>query len=267
MNSLPLSHKTALVTGASSGIGVSLARELASRGANVILTARREESLRAVAAQIEADFGVSARAQPADLGDPAARTALYERLAGEGVQVDVLVNNAGFGLYGAFADLPWERLSAMLELDIAALTHLTHLFLGDMRSRRSGYILLVASIGAYQPSPLYAAYSAAKAYVLSLGGALHYELRGTGVGITVLSPGVTATGFFEAAGQGQSLSLYQRLTMMKSGDVARIGVDALLRKRASVVPGALNAFLAFGTRLIPRQMQAAVAGRLIRQPE
>ena len=168
--------------------------------------------------------------------------------------MDVLINNAGFGLYGAFLEIPWERERAMLELDIVTLTHLTKLFVKDMVERRFGYVLLVASIGAYQPSPTYATYSAAKSYVLFFGEALHYELRKTGVNVTVVSPGVTKTEFLDVA--GQQPSLYQRTMMMASPDVTRIAVDALLKGKASVVPGYKNAALAQSTRLMPRQLAA-----------
>jgi len=257
MNKDVIQNKTALVTGASGGLGADFARELAARGANLVLVARREDELRRVAAGLESEFGVSVLVMPADLTNPAAPDELYRQLHEQGVQVDLLVNNAGFGIYGLFADIPWEKEKAMLDLDILALVHLTKLFLKDMVERNLGYILLVSSIGAYQPSPTYASYSAAKAYVLSLGEALNYELRKTGVKVTVVSPGVTATEFLKVA--GQKPSLYQRLVMMKSKDVARIGIESLLRGKPSVVPGWLNAVSAFATRLAPRSTQAALA--------
>ena len=169
----------------------------------------------------------------------------------------MLVNNAGFGIYGEFASVPWEREKAMLDIDIITLTHMTKLFMQDMLKRGSGYILQVASIGAYQPSPTYATYSAAKAYVLMMGEALNYELRHSGVSVTVISPGVTATEFLKVA--GQSPSLYQRMMMMDSSSVARIGIESMLRRRPSVVPGVMNNVAAFTTRFMPRRMQAAAA--------
>ncbi|HZU86735.1 MAG TPA: SDR family oxidoreductase [Anaerolineaceae bacterium] len=257
MDYLKLANQVALVTGASSGLGADFARELASRGASVILVARREDQLRAVAAEIEKDYGVSAQVIALDLASPDAPQVLYDLLHQQGIQVDVLVNNAGFGIYGDFASIPWEREKAMLELDILVLTHMTKLFLPDMLARKSGFILQVASIGAFQPSPTYATYSAAKAYVLSMGEAINYELRHSGVSLTVISPGVTATEFLKVA--GQSPSLYQRMMMMDSRKVARIGVDSMLRRRSSVVPGFFNSLAAFSTRLMPRRLQAALA--------
>jgi uncharacterized protein len=139
---------------------------------------------------------------------------------------------------------------------------MTRLFVADMIARRFGYILQVASTGAFQPTPTYAAYAAAKSYVLSFGEALHYELRQTGVSCTVLCPGVTRTEFFDVA--GQPLTAYQRSTMMDSAAVARVGIQAMLQKRSSVVAGWLNSVFALGTRLLPRQVLAAMAHRLMR---
>ena len=145
----------------------------------------------------------------------------------------------------------------MLDIDIIALTHLTRLFLPDMLSRNFGYVLLVSSNGAYQPTPTYAAYAAAKSYVLSMGEAINYELRGTGVSVTVISPGITATEFLKVS--GQPISLYQRAVRMDSPTVARIGIESMLRRRSSVVPGFINSLLAFSTRLVPRSLQAKLA--------
>jgi len=177
--------------------------------------------------------------------------------------VDVLINNAGHGLYGEFWTQPWDQLHNMLELDIVVLTQMTRLFAADMVARKFGYILQVASTGAFQPTPTYAAYAAAKSYVLNFGEALHYELRQTGVKCTVLCPGVTRTEFFEAAGQA-TLTPSQSSSMMESATVARIGITAMLQGRASVVAGRMNAFLAFGTRLLSRQTLAAIVYRMMK---
>ena len=252
-----LKNKTALVTGASSGLGVDFARELAARGCNLVLVARREELLRQVQAELSQKHGVTVQVIAMDLAAPDAAQALYDQLKTAGTPVDVLVNNAGFGLYGDFIAVDWEREKEMLDLDIITLVHMTRLFAGDMVERNFGYVLQVASIGAYQPSPTYALYSAAKTFVLYFSEALAYELRRTKVKITTLSPGVTATEFFKVA--GQQVSAYQRLTMMDSPTVARIGIEAMLRGRPSVVPGFFNAFMAFMTRFTPRQMAAAIA--------
>ncbi|MGE5602740.1 MAG: SDR family NAD(P)-dependent oxidoreductase [Nitrososphaerales archaeon] len=249
----------ALVTGASSGLGVGFARNLAARGSNLILAARREDRLRTVQQSVTARYGVEADVFPMDLEPPEAPQRLYDALEAAGRSVDVLINNAGFGLYGEFVKIPWERERAMLELDIVTLTHLTKLFVKNMVARRFGHVLLVASIGAYQPSPTYATYSAAKSYVLSFGQALHYELRKTGVNVTVVSPGVTRTEFLEVAGHRPSL--YQRAMMMESADVTRIAVDAMLKGKASVVTGYKNAAIARLMRLLPGQLAARMTER------
>ena len=183
-------------------------------------------------------------------------------LDAEGIVVDTLINNAGYGLFGEFVDQPLQRTLDMLQLNMLTLTELTHAFGGAMARRGSGRILLVASIGGYQSTPTYAAYSASKSYVLPFGEALHEELRPRGVTVTVLSPGITATEFLKVS--GQKATLYQRLVMMRSRPVVRIGLRALERGRASVVPGWLNAATAWSNRLMPRSVQRKVAFLLMR---
>ncbi len=257
-----LKGRTSLVTGASSGLGVDFARVLAAKGSDLVLVARREDRLRSTADELGRRHGVRVEIVALDLAAVGAPQVLFDHLAAGGRSIDVLVNNAGLGLYGPFLEIPWEREAGMLQLDITTLVHLTRLFAAPMVERRFGRVLQVASIGAFQPTPLYASYSAAKAFVLSHGEALAYELRGTGVTCTVLSPGVTATEFLAVSGQHPTF--YQRLMMMKSADVARIGIGAMLRGRPSVVPGALNALTAFSTRFMPRRLAAAVAYRTMK---
>lgn len=253
--------KTALVTGASSGLGADFARELARQGAHLILVARREERLRQLQAEIKAAQGVQVDVVSLDLAVPGAPQALYDQLKGAGKAVDVLVNNAGYGVFGDFLSQPWEKQENMLALDVVALTHMTRLFLPEMVSRGFGAILQVASIAAYQPSPTYASYGGAKSYVLNFSEALHYELRGSGVTVTTISPGVTATEFFDVA--GQQPALYHRLMMMESEEVARQGVRALLHGKASVVPGFVNSLLAGMARIAPSWMSAPVTAWLM----
>ncbi|HEX6290393.1 MAG TPA: SDR family oxidoreductase [Herpetosiphonaceae bacterium] len=261
MNSVSLQGTYALVTGASSGLGVDFARQLAARGCNLILVARREQQLRAVQQEIAQRYGVDVTIIPMDLAQTNAPQVLYDQIKESGKTVDVLINNAGYGLYGAFTEIAWEREKNMLELDIITLMHLTKLFVKDMVARNFGFLLLVASIGAYQPSPLYASYSAAKSFVLNFGEALNYELRSTNVRCTVLSPGITATEFLKVS--GQQPSRYQRMAMMQSADVTRIGIESMLKGRPSVVPGRLNALTVWSNRLIPRRLSAAIAYRLM----
>jgi len=253
--------KTALITGASSGLGAEFARQFAELGCSLILVARRLDRLQALQTEISSRNGVSIDCMGMDLTEGDAPPRLFDELMKSGRTVDVLVNNAGFGLFGDFIKTPWERIHQMLALDILALTQLTHLYAADMVKRNSGYILLIGSTGSFQPTPVYAAYSAAKSYVLNMGEALHYELRHTAVKCCVLCPGVTRTEFLDVA--GQEPTTYQRATMMTGEAVARIGINALLKGRASVVSGWSNAFLAWGTRFLPRQTLAAVSGRLM----
>jgi hypothetical protein len=247
----------ALVTGASSGLGTDFARQLAAAGAHLVLVARREDRLQELAAGLRQEHGVDVRVIAMDLSTPEAGEKLEAQLAAEGLDVDILVNNAGFGVYGPFVGIPWERERQMLELDIVTLTDLTKRFVRGMVERDRGWILQVASIGAYQPSPTYATYSAAKAYVLSFGEALAYELRKTNVKVSVLSPGVTKTEFLEVS--GQKPTLYQRAMMMTSEDVVRAGLKALHRGKPSLIPGLGNFLAAWSLRFTPRRLVPAIA--------
>jgi short-subunit dehydrogenase len=257
-----LTGKTALVTGASSGLGVDFATELARRGANLVLVARRRDRLAQLASVLEKDHDVSVRVMAMDLAEPEAPRRLFHQATAGGGRVDVLINNAGFGIYGRFTDIPWEREAAMLQLDIVALVHLTKLFVGPMVERGEGAVLQVASIGGYQPSPGYATYAAAKAFVLNFGEAINHELRGTGVSCTVVSPGVTATEFLQVAGQEKGW--FHRMTMMDSPTVARIGIEAMLAGKPSVVTGWMNKMSTFSQRLMPRKVATAVSAMVMK---
>lgn len=260
--SLPsLQGKLSLVTGASSGLGVDFARQLAAAGSDLVLVARREELLTALRDELTQRHGVAVQVIAMDLSAPHAAECLHGQLASQGRPVDVLINNAGYGLYGEFVELDWARERNMLELDILTLVHLSKLFGRDMARRRSGHILQIASIGAYQATPTYASYAAAKSFVLHFGEALHEELKPHGVVCTVLSPGVTATEFLKVS--GQAITPYQKMAMMESPDVARIGLEALFRGRASIVPGFFNALAAWSNRLMPRRLSAQLAHRVM----
>lgn len=257
-----LRGRTALVTGASSGIGVDLARGLARRGANLVLVARREDRLRAVAEEIVQRHGVKADVVAQSLSEPEGAPRVVERVRALGVPVDVLVNNAGVGVFGEFKDVPWERQRALLELDLVTPVHLAHAFLPDMLLRGEGWILNVSSIGAFLPTPGYATYSAAKSFVLSFSEALAWELRATRVRVSALCPGVTETEFFDVS--GQTRSLFQRATVMPAADVAESGLRALFTGRTSRVPGFLNAASIQSLRLVPRRLSTGLADLLMR---
>jgi len=257
-----LEGKWALVTGASSGFGVDFASLLAERGANVVLVARPVEPMLALAVQLRQAHSVKVQVEGLDLATPGVGAALKARLDAQQIAVDMLINNAGFGLFGAFLPQPLADTLNMMQLNMQSLTELTHVFSQDMVRRGGGQILLVASIGGYQASPLYAAYSATKAYVLLFGEALHEELKPLGVTVTVVSPGVTVTSFLAVS--GQKPTLYQRLVMMPSRPVAKIGLAALKAGRASIVPGWLNAATTWSNRLLPRFVQRKVAYQLMK---
>ena len=256
-----LRDRWALVTGASSGLGADYARELAARGCKVVLVARREERLAQLAAELSRSHGTETRVVAADLTREEAIEELHDLTRAEGIDVHVLVNNAGVGAFGPFVESDWARQRQMLALDVIALAHLTHRFAKDMAARGSGYVLLVSSIGAFTPTPTYAAYSAAKSFVLSFGEALARELKPQGVRVCTTCPGVTETGFFEAAGQPRSL--FQRMSVMPATAVVQASIGALLRGKTSVVPGFLNKVSAVSMRFVPRQAQAAAAHALM----
>lgn len=252
---------TVLITGGSSGIGLELAHLFARDGNGLVLVSRGEEKLRQLAAQMEEKYGVPVLAVAKDLTVPSAPDELAERLAADGQTVDVLVNNAGFGSYGLFQDSDPDNNDRMIEVNVAALTRLTRLLLRGMLSRKRGRILNVASTAAFQPGPLMAVYYATKAYVLSFSEALANELRGSGVSVTALCPGPTATGFEERADLGQSRLFRRRL--MDAATVAAVGYRACLAGKTVVVPGWRNNLLGFATRFLPRNTVTA----LVRQAQ
>jgi len=255
----------ALVTGASSGFGIDFARGLARRGYDLILVARRAERLQEVAAAIERDFACSVETVVADLGVDDERVRLAQRVETFGKPVEVLVNNAGLGLYGSFDVIPWEKEKQMLAIDIDAVVHLSKLFTPGMVARKKGFVLNVASVGAYQPTPLYASYSAAKAFVLSFSQALNFELRRTGVSVTTVSPGIASTEFLTVS--KQTATFYQRLLMMSSEDVVSSALKALFARRSTVVPGFVNAAVAYSGKIMPGSLAARFAYGAMRSNE
>ncbi len=248
----------ALVTGASSGLGVALARNLAARKINLVLVARRESPMRELATELQRRWDVRIVVEALDLAQADAAVRLRRRLEDQGIEPDILINNAGFGIGGPFIEQDPNRLRSMLQLDIVAVTELAHVFGQRMAQRGCGFILLVGSTAAYQPTPITAAYGAAKAFVLSLGEALHVELAPK-VGVTVLSPGLMDTGFAGVSGYEPPSSV--RRTVLLPERVAKVGLDALFARRSSVVPGGLNKVLAFCSRFMSRHLQARLVFR------
>jgi uncharacterized protein len=255
-----IAGKWALVTGASSGFGVEFATLLAERHANLVLVARRTDLLHELAARLRREHPVSVLVEGCDLSAAGSATALKGRLDAQGVAVDVLVNNAGHGLYGDFVEQPLRHTTTMLALNVVSMTELTGVFAADMVRRGSGFILLMASLLGYQPVPGYAAYAASKAYVLHFGEALHDELAPHGVVVTVLAPGAAATAFVDVAHQRDTRAL--RLLMMQPRPIAAIGIEALLRGRSSVVAGVRNKLIALSNRFTPRRIQRLIFQRV-----
>jgi short-subunit dehydrogenase len=252
---------TALVTGASGGIGEDIARLLVDGGCNVVLLARSATKLEALAAELSRSGRASASVLTADLSDPAAVDRIVRTLEEQRLSIDILVNNAGFGLVGEFArDDPQEQLR-MIQVNVVALTNLTRRLLPGMIERRHGRVLNVASTAAFQPGPLMAVYYATKAYVLSLSDALSEETSGTGVTVTCLCPGPTQTGFQDRA-QMQNTRLVNVTKLMTSAEVARAGYDGMMAGRRLVIPGLLNKIAAQSVRLMPRRLVARVVRSL-----
>lgn len=254
----PSGRPLALVTGASSGIGTELARQLAADGFDLALTSRTEAPMLALATEIETRGG-GAVVIPADLARAGAGAKLAADLDGRGLSVDLLVNNAGLGAIGGFDRIDPVRISEMLQVNIVALTELTRILLPGMLARRRGRILLVASIAGFLPGPQMAVYSATKAYVLSFGEALAREVRGSGVTVTTLCPGATATNFFNVAGA----PAVARQPMMSAAEVARIGYRGCKEGRAVVVAGFGNRLLSLGARFSPHSITLPIAERLM----
>jgi short-subunit dehydrogenase len=250
----------ALVTGASAGLGREFARLLAADGYDLVLVARRETELGTLADELSAAHRVTAHVLPIDLADPAGPRRVFDAVAERGLALDVLVNNAGFGVLGPFADADEGRTLDMVRVNVLAVTHLCRLFLPGMRDRGRGRVLNVASVAAFQPGPLLAVYYATKAFVLSLSEALSNELAGTGVTVTCLCPGPTETEFGAVAGMSGT-RLFAGPNVMKSAPVAAAGLRAMRRGRRLVVPGWLNKVFTVAVRLAPRGLVLRVARR------
>ncbi|MFL6336176.1 MAG: SDR family NAD(P)-dependent oxidoreductase [Pyrinomonadaceae bacterium] len=246
----------ALVTGASGGIGEELARLFAADGHDLVLVARGRDKLARLSEELAAKHGVNARVLASDLARAEAPREIFDELQGAGVSVDALVNNAGVGSYGLFAETGLQSELELLQINVVALTHLSKLFLPGMIARGRGYLMNVASTAAFQPGPLMAVYYASKAYVLSLSEALANECEGTGVRISALCPGPTETGFVAAAGMGDS-KLFDR-AVMDARAVAEAGYRGLLAGKTIVIPGLRNNLLARSIGLFPRGLVTKV---------
>ena len=261
----PAENSTALITGASAGIGEATARELAARGHGVTLVARREDRLRSLAAELSDRFGVRAEALGADLGSDTARAHLARRIDELGLQVEVLVNNAGFGGGEDFVETDRELLTSMVELNCVALLDLQALYLPQMVERGRGTVINIASTAAFQPLPGSATYAATKAFVLSLSEAVHEELKGTGVTLTAVCPGPVKTEFMDVAGLTRAEDQLPGVFWMSAESVAKAAVEAAEDGKRAIVPGLLNRAGAITGQHVPRMLALPFAKRVWRR--
>jgi short-subunit dehydrogenase len=253
-------RKTALITGASGGIGLELTKLFAKDVYNLVLVARSQDKLSQLKTELEKRRGISVRVIPKDLSDPNAPGEIYAELEQASVQIDVLVNNAGYALFGPFVEAGEQEILDMLQVNIMALTHLTRLFLPGMVERKEGRVLNLGSTAAFVPGPLMAVYYASKAYVLSFSEAIAEEVKGTGVTVTVLAPGSTESGFQKRAGMENS-KLVSGRRLPTAASVARAGYNAMMKGKTLEVPGLGNKMIPLVARLSPRSLVPIVVRR------
>jgi len=260
----PWAEKWALVTGASAGIGVALARELAAGGTNLVLTARRKDRLEKLAQELSAAHKIHVEVFAADLARTEAPQQVFDYTRAKNIAVDLLVNNAGFGAYGAFASLETQRLLDMVQVNCSAVVHLTRLYLPQMLKQRRGDVLIVASTASFQAVPFISTYAATKAFDLIFAEGLAEEVKTQGVRVCALCPGSTESEFQEVAGQsGLAAARKNRETAEK---VARVGLRALAAGKSYVISGVGNYLGAHSQRLVPRRVVARVAAKMFRPP-
>ncbi|MET3458030.1 MULTISPECIES: SDR family NAD(P)-dependent oxidoreductase [Pseudomonas] len=257
----PNERSWVLITGASSGFGEEFARQYAAQGKSLVLVARRLDRLEALSAQLRERFHVDVLVEQVDLSSIPAIIELHARLKERNIVIDVLINNAGHGLQGPFLAQSLDHSLAMIAVDIASVTALTHLFAADMRIRQRGHILMVASLLSFQGVKNFAVYSAAKAYVLRFSEALHRELKSDGIAVTALCPGMSDTGFAESA--RQKITPVLKRVMMQPQPVVRAGIRALQAGRISVVPGLGNKAITVLTWATPRWFHQGLMARIM----
>ena len=249
--------KWALVTGASSGIGWALAQQLAAKGAKLLLTARRADRLKQLADEVTTRYKVETQIFAADLARPQAPGEIFRFVEQKRLPIELLINNAGFGAYGEFQKVEAQRLLDMVQVNVAAVVHLTHLFLPAMVDRHSGYILIVASTAAFQPVPYISTYASTKGFDLLFAEGIAEEMRRYGVHVCALCPGSTASEFNEVAGQPRLVGPQE-----SNEKVARVGLEALAAGKPRVISGARNWLSVEAQRLAPRRLVTRVAARM-----
>jgi uncharacterized protein len=253
-------NNTALITGASNGIGYELAGIHAENGDNLVLVARNKCKLDVLKGTLQKRYGIKVYTIEKDLSVPGAAGEVYNELQSKKITVDCLINNAGFGDIGPFSESDWDKQERMINLNITTLTHLTRLFLPDMISRGSGKILNVASTASFQPGPTMSVYFATKAFVLSFSEAVNNEVRDMGVTVTALCPGSTESGF-HAAALGEGMHVRER-KLPTAREVAVYGYKSMMRGKAVAIPGLMNSIMATTVRFIPRSLAVKAARKI-----
>jgi uncharacterized protein len=247
-----------LITGPTSGIGKEFARQLAEQGYNLVLVSRSQEILAAMCQAFREQYGIEAHYLVADLSNPAEPERVFLETQERGIEVDLLVNNAGSHIYGSFAEANWEAVRSLLDLNLRSVVQLTHLYLPGMIAREKGHILNLGSTGSFVPWPKDAVYSAGKAFILRFSEALAEELRGTGVGVTCLCPGMVETAFVEQGALNQSI--LSCLTAMQPEPVVSAGIRAVKRKKWVHITGLHNKLMIFLAHFVPRRLLTRIAG-------
>lgn len=255
-------RKTALVTGASGGLGLEFARLLAKKKYDLVLVARNEGKLSSIKAELEQEHGITAWVCPCDLSRVDAALNVFQFTQAHDLEIDVLINNAGFGDSGKFAESNWQKQYEMVQVDITALIQLTHCFLPGMIERKHGKILNLSSVAAFCAGPGMSVYYASKAFVRSFSEAVAEEVKGTGVTVTALCPGPTATGFETAADMGNGSKMFKKAA--KPEDVAKAGLRALRLGKVLCYQGAFTKCMGFLSRLVPRSVTRRYAARMDR---
>ena len=255
--------KAALITGASSGIDLELAHVMAKEKHNLVLVARRIDKLNELANELIQLHGIKVQTYKADLSDPKEIENLYAQTQKDDIEVSYLINNAGFGEYGNFAENDWEKLNSMMQLNIVSLVHLTSLYSKNMVSSKFGKIMNVASVAAFQPVPYMAVYAATKSFVLSFSASIASELKEHGITVTALCPGLTETGFVEAANMEDTKFLKRSKSgMATSEEVAEYGYEAMMKGKTVAVHGIVNPLTAQSTRFLPRDLVTKIAKKV-----
>jgi uncharacterized protein len=252
---------TALITGASLGIGLEFAKIFAAAKNNLVLVARNEDKLKSLSAELQNTYGITVKVIAADLSNMDEVQKVYDICKAENITIDYLVNNAGIGVFDFFVDADWNKTAQMIDLNIKSLTKMCRLFIPDMVARKSGKILNVASTAAFQPGPTMAVYYASKSYVLFFSEAIYNELQGTGVSVTCLCPGATESGFQQAAAMEES-NLVKGKKLPTSKAVAEFGYKAMMKNKMTVIHGLMNTIMATSIRFTPRKLVLKIVRKI-----